>query len=148
MMTEVSKIIQQIARQQFLPDATRSGRFLKVVEKADGGAGTCHDEEAAEADDYDGAEGGDSSDESSDAGGPHEECDEVPGSTPLLHFVPTELRPYLVVVDPALVAWRNKASLLVLLAKQDEEKLLCGDVFLQPECWSGEIEAWRECPRC
>ncbi len=89
MMTEVSKIIQQIARQQFLPDATRSGRFVKVVEKADGGAGTCHDEEAAaEEDDYDGAEGGDSSDASSDGGGPHEECDEVPGSTPLLHFVP------------------------------------------------------------
>ena len=59
--------------------------------------------------------------------GPQEECDEVPDSTPLLHFVPTELRPYLVEVNPSLVPWRNKTSLVVHLAEDDDEKLCVVD---------------------
>jgi len=128
-MMEISKILQQIGRQQFLPDATRSGRFVRQasqhekvhnVESADDG------ESDAVEDGYDAGDDGHSTDESSDAGGPQEECDEIPDSTPLLHFVPTELRPYLVVVDPSLMPWRNKTSLVVHLAKMGDERLLCG----------------------
>ena len=128
-MTEISKIIQQIAKQQFLPDATRSGRFLKpssLQAEIPNDGSTVGGEEEALDDGYDVGEEGHSTDESSDAGGPQEECDEVPDSTPLLHFVPTELRPYLVEVNPSLVPWRNKTSLVVHLAKDDDEKLLCG----------------------
>ena len=125
-MAEVSKILQQIAKQQFLPDATRSGRFMK------------RDVEQAEVPDpspvrVDGYEDSDSegvpvasSDESSDAQGPMEECDEIPDSTPLMHFVPSELRPYLVVVDASMTPWRNKSSHMVHLAKETDERLLCG----------------------
>lgn len=125
-MTEVCKILEQIAKQQFLPDATRSGRFMKqksgvqpeVIDPSPVQVDGCDDTDSDVTEP--------SSDESSDAGGPMEECDEIPDSTPLLHFVPSELRPYLVVVDASMTPWRNKASHVVHLAKEDAEKLLCG----------------------
>ena len=123
-LVEIEKVVASIAAKKFLPDATRSGRY---VQRNSSVKATLHARSSDDSDTesvVDNESEGSRTDASSDASD-----GEIPGisdSTPLLHFVVPELRPCRVNLASNMVPWRHSVSLLIHVAKDGGDRSLCG----------------------
>ena len=151
-LRELCRVIQLIASKQFMPDNTRSGRFLAEMpvdntgntgQNSDGESGESYEMPFSErmvgdTDDSD-------TDTSSDAG---ESSDTEPlDTTTLWELVEPRHRPNLVQVKAGLGTWMHVQSHVMHLLSQGSQRFICGRVV------SGRYSAVQqaassECTRC
>ena len=123
-LVEVEKVVRMIAGKKFLPDATRSGRFMQQKSKVPPAQTASSLVESDSESDSDIEADGFRTDASSDAS--DGDVPGIPDSTPLLNFVVPELRPSVLNTAPGMIPWRHSVSLLIHLARDGGERSLCG----------------------
>eukprot|EP00435_Cladocopium_sp_Y103_P021898 s670_g5.t1 len=149
-LRELCKVVTAVAKGSFLPDQTRSGRF--VVSGGQAGKGASDEDsdgsyempfsDAGEPDiDTDVAGTDASSDASSDGG------ETIDDSTTLWELLRPELRPKLVNVCTDLEQHKHRVSGVVHLRKPETQRFLCGRVF-NSRYESRQKATSEECQKC
>eukprot|EP00435_Cladocopium_sp_Y103_P061537 s1992_g23.t1 len=131
-LRELCKVVTAVSKGSFLPDQTRSGRFVVPRDRAGSAAGEEDSDgscempfsDAGEPDiDTDVAGTDASSDASSDGG------ETIDDSTTLWELLRPELRPKLVKVCTDLEQHKHRISGVVHLKKPEPQRFLCGRVY-------------------
>lgn len=116
------KVVHHVQQGSFLPDSTRSGRFVKV-DKVEVPADT---EDGGGPEDSSGTFDGDTSTSDSSSDRDEEAAEDIADSRMLMDLVTPELRPRLLEINDDYRMWRHRESGAQHLQLHDEEKFLCG----------------------
>ena len=142
-LREAVKVVHHVQQGSFLPDSTRSGRFVKM-DKVEVPADT---EDGGGPEDSSGTFDGDTSTSDSSSDRDEEAAEDIADSRMLMDLVTPELRPRLLEINDDYRMWRHRESGAQHLQLHDEEKFLCGRLVTDKYRLSPDKPSF-ECPGC